>query len=227
MTNGIVCLSTKPFVKRSLFRYARAYSRRASIIIICVSFGGVSPPTVSLMHAHRGMHRHMCVRAHTRAVHWLLRFCVVPGLTWFFAGVQLWRLCLPARVHSRFCRGNSLSSKRERNLRWISIGSRRAPPIAKRPCSIATATGYRQLCTAPLHSLNFDPANLAYWQLTTSIGPFSATWFFIVAPDHSRLFLLSMKWFINNISAFLLRNYISALQWVLKYNSISLVINST
>lgn len=51
----------------------------------------------------------------------------VLGLTWFFADVQLWRLRLQARVHSRFCRENSLSSKRERNLRWISIGNRAAP----------------------------------------------------------------------------------------------------
>lgn len=157
-----------------------------------------------------------CLCAHTRATHWLLRrFCAVPSLTWFFAGVQLWRLCLPARVHSRFCRGNSLSSKRERNLRWISIGSRRAPPIAKRPCPIATATGYCGLTIVrgPVarRALNFDPANLAYRRLTASIGPSSATWFFIVASDHSRLFLLSTKWFINNISAFLLRDCISAL----------------
>lgn len=140
----------------------------------------------------------------------------VPGLTWFFAGVQLWRLCLPARVHSRFCRGNSLSSKRERNLRWISIGSRRAPPVAKRPCSIAIATGYRgpTIVRGPVarRALNFDPANLACRRLTASIGPSSATWFFIVAFDHSRLFLLSMKWFINNVSAFLRRDRISASQ---------------
>lgn len=123
-------------------------------------------------------------RAHAR-----IDFSVsAPSRVWpgSLPDVQLWRgLRLPGRVHSRFCPGNSLSCSK-RNSRWISIGGRRASPIAKRPCH-----DYRRDrlprpadCTPGL-KFQSDKSSMSVIN-----GLRKATWFFIIVADHSCLFLL-------------------------------------
>lgn len=187
------------FRKKALRFFSETRCRRIITfrVVHRSSANGVSPPNGISDTQRRGD------ASHSRT-HRLLHFCAVPGLTWFFAGrTVMTGLRLPGRVHSRFCPGNSLScSKRERNSRWISIGGRRAPPIAKRPChDYRLATGYRSLPIAR-RALNFDLANLACRWLTASGGrPGSlSSWLTIRI-----CFYLSTKWLINNVSIFLSR----------------------
>jgi len=119
------------------------FSRRLNIQLsridhhLCFVWRSFSANGIFDVHTQRHVRTYR-VYTHMWAIHRLLR----PGFDLVLCPRTVMTAMLTGPCPLSILSGNSLSSKRERNLRWISIGSRRASPIAKRPCSIATATGY-------------------------------------------------------------------------------------
>lgn len=123
-----------------------------------------------LRYAERCVQRRiMCSRTH-RLLLVSSSFRVWPGS---LPDVQLWRGTLTGPCPLSILPGEFtlVFETRERNSRWISIGGRRAPPIAKRPChDHHHRDRLPEAWPIARRTLNFDIANLACQWLTASGG---------------------------------------------------------